>query len=227
MRNFSVNPINLKSSIPLRGNEDANPLEHNVKWNEMQQQRELASKECAYATRATAMAQILTGSNLKYTTTPKEYVDGLIKQGKIPNKHFYVQDDTVAEAPCKVTRVVELNSDGERMKETVFCRDNKYSGSWTEQYFYNPKYDHEYKSVTYEKDGGISLQNYDVLGGIIIDTHVYRADGSLEYYENYQTDKGVHLSKGRKETHYDLKDADGNNVKRGYDDYGNLLYELK
>lgn len=227
MHNFSVNPINLKSSISFKANEDVNPLANNTKWNEMEQQRELASKECAYATRATAMAQVLTGSNLKYTTTPKEYTDGLIKQGKIPNKHFYVEEDTVYEEPCKVTRVVELNTDGERMKETVFCRDNKYSGSWVEQYFYNPKYGHEYKSVTYKKDGGVQINNSNAVTGRIIDANVYRPDGSLEYYENYETNEGVHLSKGRKETHYDLEDADGNNVKRGFDDYGNLLYELK
>lgn len=227
MSNFCVNPISLKSSIPFKGNEEANPLEHNTKWNEMQQQRELASKECAYATRATAMAQILTGNNLKYTTTPKEYVDGLIKQGKIPNKHFYIQDENMYEEPCKFASVVELNSDGERIKETCFCRDNKYSGSWVSQRFFNPKYDQEYKCVTYQKDGGISIQNYNTIGECLMDSYVYRADGSLEYYENYVTDEGVHLSKGRKETYYDLKDAEGNRVKRGYDDYGNLLYELK
>lgn len=227
MHNFSVNPISLKSCIPFKGNEDVNPLANNTKWNEMEQQRELASKECAYATKATAMAQVLTGSNLKFTTTPKEYTDGLIKQGKIPNKHFYVEEDTVYEEPCKVTRVMELNSDGERIKETCFCRDNKYSGSWTEQTFYNPKYGHSYKSITYKKDGGMYIHNYNAVTDRLMDLNVYRPDGSLEYYENYETNEGVHLSKGRKETHYDLKDADGNNVKRGYDDYGNLLYELK
>jgi len=213
--------------IPFKGAEEITSLDQIPQWKEMEQQRELASKECAYATRATAMAQILTGSNLKYTTTPPEYVNALIKQGRIPDKHFYVTEAPMRDNLCKVTRVVELNSDGERIKETCFCRDNKYSGSWVEQTFYNPKYDHSYKSVTYNQDGGIAIHNYNVIADKIADAYVYRPDGSLEYHENYESNEGVHISKGKKVTNYDLKDAEGNNVKRGYDDYGKLLYELK
>jgi len=229
--NSNLNAVNFTLNsykVPFKGeNADAttSPID---KKEEFKQQRELASKECAYATKATAMAQILTGNSLKYSTTPEEYSNDLIKQGKLPNKNFYVTPSEDEKGNGTYTKITELNSEGEKVKETVFVRDNKYSGSWNEQYFYNPKYcERPYKGIAYKKDGSVVMNNSNVATNKPTDSYSYRPDGSLEYYHDYKNDKGTHISKDGKITSYDLTDKDGNHVKREYDDSGNLIFEDK
>lgn len=197
------------------------------KRKEFKQQRELASKECAYATKATALAQVLTGNNLKYSTTPEDYIKDLIKQGKIQDKDFKIQKEDLGDSNCKFTSIKEFNKSGEIIKETDFCRDNKYSDSWNAQYFINAKYNCPYKGIFYHQDGSVEMSNYDVVQQAIVDSYAYRSDGSLEYYHDFKDNKGKHISKEGKVTKFDLEDEKGNLIKREFDDNGSLIFEDK
>lgn len=202
--NIYSGKVKVSAITSFKGN-SADPVSVPMdKAEELKQQNELASKECAYATKATAMAQILTGNDFKYSTTVEDYEKSLIKQGKIPNKHFFVESvDDINSGTY--TRVVERNSDGEKTKETTFCRDNKHSSSWNEQSFYSPKNKRcPYKSINYTKDGCVEMTNYNIAEEEAIDFYIYRPDGSLGYYHNYKNKKGMSISKDGKITKLDL-----------------------
>lgn len=188
------------------------------KIDELKHQRELMSKECAYATKATAMAQVLMGTKLKFTTTPDEYNAQLIKQGKIPNKDFYVQKDEIA------TSFVELNSDGEKTKEVSFLKWSD-GQSRVDCKFYNPKTQKEYKSVEYHQDGGVFITNGNPLSGRLTTSDKYRSDGSLEYHRDMDKMTDTHVSKGGKITTFSLENEKGEFVDKYFDDYGNQIYE--
>lgn len=223
IRNLNTIYSNLGSyKIPFKGenNNLATPISRVEK---IELQRELASKKCAYATKATAMAQILTGSNLKYSTTPQEYINSLIKQGKIPNKDFNSIVEPLGENNEEFAIITELNSAGKKIKETVFCRNNRYSGSWNEQHFLSPQNEHPYKTFSYMKDGSVNMSNYNVVKECVTDSYKYRPDGSLEYYSDFKDNNGMHISKNGKVTEFALEDKDGNIIRRKFDDDGNLL----
>lgn len=229
MYSYNLNNINSNLHIyktSFKG-EGSNVVSNPDKREELKQQRELASKECAYATRATALAQVLSENNLKYSTSPEEYTKYLIKQGKIQDKDFKIQKEDMNDSNCKFTSIKEFNKSGEIIKDTVFCRDNKYSGSWNAQYFINPKYNQPYKSIHYKKDGSIDMDNFDVGQACLVDSYTYRPDGSLEYYNDFKDKKGTHISKDGKVTKFDLEDEKGNLVKREFDDNGSLIFEDK
>lgn len=126
--------------------------------------KEFASKEFAHATRATAMAQILIGSDLKPNMTQRDYVNRLIKQGKIPNKHFFIDGYWV----------VELNAEGERIKEVRFFDDGNIGCS-----FYNPKTQKRYKTLE-TLDGKLHISYNDAVTGEPLLDESYLQDGSLE-----------------------------------------------
>lgn len=211
------------SSVPYKTQNDKQ-VSNPITPNELEQQRELASKECAYATKATAMAQILTGNDFKYTTSPEEYVNKLIKQGKIPDKDFKV-DNTLLNDGSPTWSITEFNSEGKKVKKAHFCRYNNHLNSWNSLSYYNPKYDCPYKTIHYSQNGGVDLWNYDVINEKSNDAYFYRPDGSLEYYRDYKNDKGMHISKAGKKTEFSMRDKDGNFVKPCYDDDGNLISE--
>ena len=186
---------------------------------------ELASKECACATRATAMAQILTGNNFSYNTTLQEYTDALVKQGKVPDKDFYVENQKNSDSNFTNGSVYELNSNNQIAKETRFIRDNKCSGSWNEQVFYNTAHNFPYKSITYQDDGKVVITNVDLITKRAVDYYEYRADGSLEYHRDIKDNQGRHFAINGEITYFQIEDEHGHFNKPKYDDFGNLISE--
>lgn len=149
--------------------------------SEASKPKELASKEAVQGTRAMVMAQILVGSDLKPNTTQKEYINRLIKQGKIPNKHFFIEKDDCGYA-C---HVIEVNSNGEKIKEVRFFDGGNIGCS-----FYNPKTQKRYKSLE-TLDGKLHISYNDVITGEPLCDELYRPDGSLERNAFYKkTPKG-------------------------------------
>lgn len=103
--------------------------------------KDFASKPYAACTRANAMAKIHSGNVLRADMTPKEYINLLIRQGQVPDKHFkYQQTDTGYE-------ISEINSFKEVTKKVVF---NK------------PEYDSDTPVVCkyYTPDTGRALRRY-------------------------------------------------------------------
>lgn len=191
------------------------------KVKEFREDRALMSKELGYATKATAMAQVLMGSNLKFTTTPKEYINSLIKQGKIPNKHFYTGESENSEW------VTELNSEGEKTKEVRFFKGYEDLPPWVGCVFYNPKTQHEYKSIEFKQDGGVSISHEDPKSGRPIRIEKYRPDGSIERIRNCEKMEDTNISKGGKINKHKIINENGDWIDKFFDDYGNVIYEGK
>ena len=222
MKPICANYIGFKQNAAFNPNAGIVPMskpDDFEKVQEFRHQREVMSKECAYATRATAMAQVLMGNNLKFTTTPDEYVAQLTKQGKIPDKHFYIVDSKTS------TGVVELNSDGEKTKEVTFFKGYDNLPPWVGCKFYNPKTQNEYKSIEYHQDGGVQISNGNPITGAPTNIQMYRPDGSLEYNRDIEKDSETHISKGGKLTTYKLHNEANDRIDRYFDDYGNKIYE--
>lgn len=140
--------------------------------------KELASKELAQATRAQAMAQIMIGSNLKYNSTAQEYVNQLMKKGKVPDKDFRVEKND------RYTSVVELNADGKRIREVRL--EHKDDRVGTTCCFYNPENQVGYKALSMTPYGELGISYNDSKSGeSLVDEH-YRSDGSLKYYDVYK-----------------------------------------
>jgi hypothetical protein len=145
---------------------------------EKPQATELASKELAYASKATAMAQIMIGSNLKYNSTAEEYVNQLIKKGKVPNKDFIVEK----KAEC--TSVTELNADGKKIKEVRL--ENKDDRVGATCIFYNPENQVKYKAVQLTPYGEFAISLDDPKTGEPLIDELYRSDGSLKSNAYYK-----------------------------------------
>jgi len=175
---LNTSSVGLNSyKVPFKGiesNATSNPINSNDDTGQMQ---ELASKELSTASKATAMAQIMTGSRLKYDTTRNEYVAQLLKQGKIPNKHFQVEDGE------KFASVKEINSKGQRIKEVHFPNIAPERG--VSCAFYNPNTQQKYKAIEYTTDGGFSVALNNPTTGEPIADELYRSDGSLADYVVY------------------------------------------
>lgn len=145
---------------------------------EMAQPNELASKELAQATKATAMAQIIMGSDLKYNSTAGEYINQLIKKGKVSGKDFIV------EKKDEFTSVTELNADGKRIKEVRL--EHKDNRCGTACIFYNPENGMKYKAVALNPYGEFAISFDDPKSGEPLVDEIYRSDGSLKYYDVYK-----------------------------------------
>lgn len=142
------------------------------------QPKELASKELAQATRATALAQIMMGSNLKYNSTAQEYVNQLIKKGKVPDKDFKVEKNE------KYTSVVELNADGKKVKEVRL--EHKDDRCGTACIFYNPENGVKYKAIAMSPDGKMHVSYDDTKTGEPLIDERYYTDGTLELNAIYK-----------------------------------------
>lgn len=142
------------------------------------QPKELASKELAQATRAQAMAQIMIGSNLKYNSMAQEYVDQLIKKGKVPDKDFIV------EKKPEFTSVVELNADGKKVKEVRL--EHKDDRCGTACIYYNPENGVKYKAIAMSPDGKMHVSYDDTKTGEPLIDERYYSDGSLELNAIYK-----------------------------------------
>lgn len=160
------------------GNSTSNPIGLDEKT---EQKSELASKDYADATRAMAMAQILSGSDIKPKMTQNEYVDKLMKKGKIPNKDFYIKNLE----NTSNTYVLEVNKKGERIKEVHFFEDGNIGCK-----FYNPQNQKIYKALE-TLDGKLHISYNEVLTGEPLCDELYSPDGTLETNTFYKkTPKG-------------------------------------
>lgn len=109
--------------------------------------KDFASKPYADCTRANALASINTGTILRSDMTPKEYINILIKQGQVPNKHFtYKQTDTGYE-------ITELNSNKEITKQVVFNKPEYDSDNPIICRYFTPDTNRQYREVRYQSDG--------------------------------------------------------------------------
>lgn len=145
---------------------------------DMAQPKELASKELAQATRAQAMAQIMIGSNIKYNSTAQEYVNQLIKKGKVPDKDFIV------EKKPEFTSIVELNAEGKKVKEVRL--EHKDDRCGTACIYYNPENGVKYKAVALTPYGEFAISLDDPKTGEPLVDEMYRSDGSLKDYAIYK-----------------------------------------
>ena len=168
--NVNAVKFNLNKNKVLFKSEHYNATSDPIQEKEMVQQEEFASKEGALATRATGMAQLLMGNGIRLNMTQRNYVNNLIKQGKIPNKHFYVKNQNNGSLPI----VTEVNSKGERIKEVLFYKDGNIGCS-----FYNPNTQERYKALE-TSEGKLHISNNNSLTGEPLSDEVYRRDGSLE-----------------------------------------------
>lgn len=184
MVNYNLSAIssNLNTyKIPFKG-ENQNSTDTIKDTNKApEQKQELVSKNYADASRSMAMAQILYGAEIKPNTTQKEYVDNLIKKGKIPNKDFFIKK---LENRSK-TYVSEVNKKGERIKEVSFFDDGNIGCK-----FYNPSNQKPYKALE-TLDGKLHISYNETTTGDPVCDEVYRSDGSLERNAFYKkTPKG-------------------------------------
>jgi hypothetical protein len=178
--NYNLNAIstNLNNSkVPFKdeGKSISNPIN---KDDKIEPKQELVSKDYANATKATAMAQILMDNDIKPNMTYTEYIDKLMKRGKIQNKDFKVT--TVAESFV----IEELNQKGQVIKETIFA-DEKHNNDIIVK-LRNPNNQKVYKAFEYTSDGNLVVAyNNPITGGPLLD-EAYNADGSLKNYAMYR-----------------------------------------
>ena len=114
--------------------------------------KDFASKPYAACTRANALAQIHSGNILRADMTPKEYINLLIKQGQVPDKHFkYHQTDTGYE-------ISEINSNKEVTKKVIFNKPEYDSDTPVICKYYTPDTGRQFKEVRYRADGGVDTK---------------------------------------------------------------------
>lgn len=114
--------------------------------------KDFASKPYAACTRANAMAKIHAGNVLRADMTPKEYINVLIKQGQVPDKHFkYRQTDTGYE-------ISEINSYKEVTKKVIFNKPEFDSDNPVVCKYYTPDTGRQFKEVRYRSDGEIETR---------------------------------------------------------------------
>ncbi len=113
---------------------------------------DFASKPYAACTRSNAMAKIHAANVLRPDMTPKEYINLLIKQGQVPDKHFkYRQTDTGYE-------ISEINSYKEVTKKVIFNKPEYDSDTPIVCKYYTPESGRQFKEVRYRSDGQIETK---------------------------------------------------------------------
>lgn len=114
--------------------------------------KDFASRPYAACTRANAMAKIHSGNVLRADMTPKEYINILIKQGQVPDKHFkYRQTD-------KGYEISEINSYKEVTKRVIFNKPEFDSDNPVVCKYYTPDTGRQFKEVRYRSDGEIETK---------------------------------------------------------------------
>jgi len=115
--------------------------------------KDFASKPFASCTRSGAFAKIRSNNVLRADLTPREYIDILIKQGQVPDKHFkYGKTDTGYE-------ISENNSFGEVTKCVIF---NDESEVPVVAKYFTPDTGRQFKEVRYHANGKVETHtNYE------------------------------------------------------------------
>ena len=120
--------------------------------------KDFTSVPLAQCSRANAFAHIRENNNLRANMTPKEYINILLRQGQVPNKHFsYSQTDTGYE-------IAENNSYKEVTKRVVFNKPEYDKEIPIVCKYYTPETGRQFKEVRYHSDGKTeTLTNYEDL----------------------------------------------------------------
>lgn len=143
---------------------------------------EIVSRQYADATKSAAMAQILTDSDIKPGITPVEYVNSLIKKGKIQDKDFCVVKGESDSIGKDTTTVIELNKKGQKIKDVIFWSDVQGGGLGVR--LYSPSTQKIYKALELN-NGKLEVLYNDTKGEPVLD-EVYKGDGKLERNAIYQ-----------------------------------------
>lgn len=114
--------------------------------------KDFASKPYADCTRANALAKIHSNNVLRADMTPKEYINLLIKQGQIPEKHFKYQKTENG------YEISEINSYKEVTKKVIFNRPEYDSELPVICKYYTPDTGRQFKEVQYYSDGRVETK---------------------------------------------------------------------
>ena len=115
--------------------------------------KDFASKPYAACTRSNAMAAINCGTILRADMTPKEYINLLIRQGQVPDKHFtYKETDSGYE-------INELNSHKETTKKVIFNNQETNSKIPIICKYFTPDSGRQFKEIQYHSNGEIKTIN--------------------------------------------------------------------
>ena len=115
--------------------------------------KDFASKPYAACTRAKALASINSGTVLRADMTPKEYINLLIRQGQVPDKHFtYRQTDQGYE-------ICELNSCRETTKKVIFAPQGMNSETPIVCQYFTPDSGRQFREVKYHANGKVETVN--------------------------------------------------------------------
>jgi len=108
-----------------------------------------AYSSCIYSKAQVNIRQL---NNLRSDMTAKEYINILIKQGQVPEKHFKYQKTDDSEI------ITELNSNKDVVKRVIFNSDD--SETPVVSRYYNPESGEIFKIVKYNSDGQIDVKTY-------------------------------------------------------------------
>ncbi|MFR1672417.1 MAG: hypothetical protein ACLSWI_05675 [Candidatus Gastranaerophilaceae bacterium] len=100
-----------------------------------------------------ALGNMLTKNTLRYGMSISDYGASLMRQGKIPEKDFVVDDNILT----------EINKRGERFKDTVFINNPDNSSPTIECNYYNSYTQEKFKTIRYTPNGEQTIRyNMDV-----------------------------------------------------------------
>ncbi len=128
-----------------------NPIYSRPPLEKIEISPEFMSAVGAEVFRNQALANMLTKNTLRYGMSINDYGASLMRQGKIPDKDFFILDNTLT----------EINKLGERMKETTFYKGKENSAPIIECNYYNSATQDKYKTVRYTSDG-IQTKRYEL-----------------------------------------------------------------
>lgn len=115
--------------------------------------KDFASKPYAACTRAKAIASINSGTVLRADMTPKEYINLLIRQGQVPDKHFTYRQTDVGYEIC------ELNSLRETTKKVIFAPPEINSETPIVCQYFTPDTGRQFREVKYHSNGEVETIN--------------------------------------------------------------------
>ena len=116
--------------------------------------KDFASQAYSAGVSSNAQANIRQLNHLRHDITSREYINILIKQGQVPEKHFKYQQNGTKEI------VTELNSNKDIVKQVIFDSDVGAIVPVMSRY-YNPDIGLVVKEVQYYKDGNIKTNSFN------------------------------------------------------------------
>lgn len=125
--------------------------------------KNFASQAYSASVSSNAQANIRQLNRLRHDITSREYINILIKQGQVPEKHFKYQQNNTKEI------VTELNSSKDIVKQVIFDNDTEAVIPVISRY-YNPDTGLVVKEVQYYKDGNIKTKNFDNFKSEIVES---------------------------------------------------------